>query len=110
MSWWTSSETQIRYGRALEATMGIAARFTPANREALNNIGWNSQELSVITSQLNEVVNFREVPGNYVLSRALTSAFRNALSSIELPERQLELYNKDINEEMERKAKEFDLY
>ncbi len=110
MSWWTSSESQIRYGRALEATMGIAARFTPANREALNEIGWNSKELSVITSQLNEVINFREVPGNYVLSRALTSAFRNALTSVELPERQLELYNKDINEEMERKAKEFDLY
>lgn len=110
MSWWTSSASQIRYGKALEATMGVAARFTPANKEALQNIGWNSQELNVISSQLSEVINFREMPGNYVLPRALTSAFRNALTSIELPERQLELYNKDINAEMERKAEEFDLY
>ena len=110
MKWWTSAEAQIRYGRALEATMGVAARFTPANKEALQNIGWNSQELGVISSQLSEVINFREMPGNYVLPRALTSAFRNALNSVELPERQLELYNKDINAEMERKAKEFDLY
>jgi len=110
MQWWTSAKVQGKYANELEAVMGIAARYTPANKEAFNSVGWKSEELNVLTKQFSNTFNFREVPGNYVLSRALTSAFRNALNSVELPERQLELYNKDINEEMERKAKEFGLY
>ena len=110
MKWWTSADAQSHYGHELEATMGIAARYTPANKEAFKNIGWKSSEYNVLSEQFRQTVNFREVPGNYVLSRALTSAFRNALTSTDLPERQLELYNKDINDEMERKAKEFNLY
>ncbi len=110
MKWWASESAQTRYSKELEATMGIAARNTPSNKESLKNIGWSASELEVLTSQMEQVVNFRELPGNYVLPRALTSAFRNAIDSVELPERQLELYNKDINEEMERKAKEFNLY
>lgn len=110
MKWWTSSDTQSYYANELEATMGIAARYTPANVETLKNMNWKSSELSVLLEQFEQTVNFREVPGNYVLSRSLTSALRKALSTNDLPERQLELYNKDINEELERKAKEFDLY
>lgn len=110
MKWWTSASAQTHYAQELEATMGLAARYTPANKEALGNIGWKSDEYKVITEMLSQSVNFREVPGNYVLSRAYTSAFRNALTSTDLPERQLELYNKDINAELKRKAEEFDLY
>lgn len=110
MKWWTGADAQSSYANELEAVMGIAARYTPANKEAFDGMGWKSEEASVLKEQFSQTVNFREVPGNYVLSRALTSAFRNALVSTELPERQLELYNKDINEEMERKAKEFGLY
>ena len=90
--------------------MGISARYAPANLETLAKIGWSDEELSVLTSQLKETINFREIPGNYVLSRSLTSAFRKALTVTEMPERQLEIYNKDINDELARKAKEFKLY
>lgn len=110
MKWWTSAKVQGNYANELEAVMGVAARYSPANIEAFNNVGWKAQELTVLKKQFEQTVNFREVPGNYVLARSLTSAFRNALDSTELPERQLELYNKDINEEMKRKAKEFGLY
>jgi len=110
MKWWTSAKVQGNYANELEAVLGIAARYTPANIEAFKSVGWKSEEYNALSKQFSNTDNFREVPGNYVLSRALTSAFRNALNSVELPERQLELYNKDINEEMERKAKEFGLY
>lgn len=110
MKWWTSAETQAYYANELEATMGIAARYTPANVKTLKAMDWKSNEISVLLEQLEQTVNFREVPGGYVLPRSLTSAFRKALTANDLPERQLELYNKAINEELERKAKEFDLY
>ena len=110
MKWWTSADTQLRYANELESAMGISARYAPANLETLAKIGWSDEELSVLTSQLKETINFWEIPGNYVLSRSLTSAFRKALTVTEMPERQLEIYNKDINDELARKAKEFKLY
>ena len=110
MSWWTSDETQANYASELESTMGIAARYTPANIEAFKRIKWSSDESEVLQQQRSEIKNFREIPGNYVLPRSLTSAFRKALVTNDLPERQLELYNKAINEELARKAKEFDLF
>lgn len=110
MKWWTGNDAQLKYENELEATMGIAARYTPANKYAFENVGWKSAELAILSEQAEHVVNFREVPGNYVLPRALTSAFRKALLTGDMPERQLELYNKDINAELERKAEEFNLY
>ncbi len=110
MKWWASSDTQLHYAKELEATMGIAARYTPANIKTFEQMDWKSDEISVLKEQFENVVNFREVPGGYVLPRSLTSAFRKAINSNNLPERQLELYNKAINQELERKAKEFDLY
>ncbi len=109
MKWWTSSETQAMYAKELEATMGIAGRYYPANKVAFEQIAWSKKEAQVILDSWAEVENIPQVPGNYVLKRDLTSAFRNALNDIELPERQLETYNASINDEISRKRKEFSL-
>ena len=89
--------------------MGVAARYYPANKDAFNSIAWSKKEKETILKQWDEIINIPQVPGNYVLQRDLTSAFRKALNDIELPERQLEVYNQSINEEIARKRKEFSL-
>lgn len=109
MKWWTCSSSQAMYAKELEATMGVAARYYPANKAAFNSIAWTRKEKEIILEQWGQVVNIPQVPGNYVLQRDLTSAFRKALNDIELPERQLEVYNQSINEEIARKRKEFSL-
>ncbi len=109
MKWWTCSSTQAMYAKELESTMGIAARYYPANKVAFNSIAWTKREKAIILEQWGQVENIPQVPGNYVLQRDLTSAFRKALSDLELPERQLEVYNNSINEEIARKRKEFSL-
>ena len=109
MKWWTGSSTQAMYANELEAVMGIAARYYPANKVAFDSIAWTKKEKEVILEQWNNIINIPQVPGNYVLQRDLTSAFRKALNDTELPERQLEIYNKSINEEIARKRKEFSL-
>lgn len=107
--WWTSAESQTRYGKELEAILGVAARATPANEVALSNLGWNSEELAVLKKCREWTVNMEQVPGNYVVTRSLTSAARAAMSDKQTIRRSLILYNLDINEEIERKRAEFGL-
>ncbi len=109
MSWWSSADVQTQYGKEMEGVLGIIGRITPANRKAISNLGWSKGELSIINAALEETVNPPQVLGNYTVSRSLTSALRGAINDKNSPRRSLALYNKDINDEITRKRKEFKL-
>lgn len=109
MSWWVSAETQAEYARELEATLGVAARYSPANINAFDTLGWTTDEAAVIKKQWESVTVMNEVPGNYLLKRSITSAFRSVMSGKNAARRALTIYNKDINDEIARKRKEFGL-
>ena len=109
IKWWTSTESQIRYGSELEATMGVAARIAPASKEAFAKMGWTDEELAVLEEQREWVRNVYPVPGDYMLARSLTNAVRASLDRGAEPRRMLARYNRDINAEIERKRKEFGL-
>ncbi len=109
LSWWASAETQAAYARELEATLGVAARYHPANMEAFKSLAWTDEEAAVITKQWESVTVMNEIPGNYVLKRSLTSAFRNVIADKNSARRALTIYNTAINDEITRKRKEFGL-
>lgn len=109
MKWWAGSQTQTDYGKALEGVLGIIGRTTPANRVALAKLGWSSEEFAIIDAQMQAAYNQPQVIGNYQISRSLTSAIRAAITGENTPRRALSLYNKDINDEIARKRKEFNL-
>ncbi len=109
LSWWASADTQAAYARELEATLGIAARYHPANKEAFKSLAWTDEEAEVITKQWENVTVMNEIPGNYVLKRSLTSAFRNVIAGKNAARRALTIYNTAINDEIKRKRKEFGL-
>ncbi|MBR3300928.1 MAG: ABC transporter substrate-binding protein, partial [Clostridia bacterium] len=109
IKWWTSAETQIDYAARLEGTMGVAARYTPANIEAFKSIKWTPAESKALLAQWNEVYNVREIPGNYYIQRSLTSAIRNTISKGTSIRFNLAKYNKDIISEITRKRKEFNI-
>ncbi len=109
VKWWTSAEIQTRYGKELEAILGVAARYAPANHVALRNLGWTKAELDALMESYEWTVNMEQIPGNYLVSRSLTSAARAAMSNKQTIRRALLLYNIDINEEITRKRAEFGL-
>ncbi|MBR7133220.1 MAG: extracellular solute-binding protein [Clostridia bacterium] len=109
MKWWASAETQTTYGRALEGILGVIGRITPANYVALENLGWSKSEFNKINTQLSVSYNQAAVVGNYQITRSLTSAIRSAINDKNSPRRALALYNKDINDEISRKRKEFNI-
>ena len=109
LTWWTDHDQQVRYGNELEATMGVAARYTPADIEALDKMGWTDDELAVLKEQRDHTQNVYSIPGDYLLARSLTNALRSTLDGDLEPRRTLSQYNRDINAEITRKRKEFGL-
>ena len=109
LKWWVSDETQALYGRELEASLGIVARYDTANRTAFESIGWTDEEAEALKLQWCEVTDIKQIPGNYFISRCLTNAFRSVVDDDENPVRALNIYNKDMNAEITRKRKEFGL-
>ena len=109
IKWWTGTESQTRFSQDIEASLGVAARHTPANLAARDSINWTDEELAVLKEQGKHVKNIPEIPGNYIITRCLSNAFRSTVDDGKNARRQLAIYDIDINEEITRKRKEFNL-
>lgn len=109
ITWWTGGEAQAHYGNQLEAIMGVAARYTPANTEAFQKLGWSGKESAEIKEQWKWVTATEQIPGSYYINRALTAAFRMTVDEDLKARRQLLISNQDINDEITRKRSEFGL-
>ena len=48
MKWWVSAESQVRFGREIEAVLGSSARYTTANRDALRQLTQLRQQLEAL--------------------------------------------------------------
>ena len=109
MKWWTSAPVQSTYGVELEAIMGQAAKYPTANLEALANLPWSADEYTALSQQFQELVGTPEVPGNYIVTRDISFAYKRVVTQGDNPAEALLDYVKDINDELARKRKEFGL-
>ena len=109
LKWWTSTETQVRFGRELEGILGAAARYPTANIEALEQLPWTVDELAKLKEQWAWVRGIPEVPGGYMTGRHLDNAFRLVLNQSANPRETLFDYVQMINEELAKKRREFGL-
>ena len=75
LKWWTSAETQVRYGREMESLMGASARVATANLEALSNMSWPIRDYQALSEQLQSVRGIPQVPGGYYSWRNVNNAF-----------------------------------
>ena len=63
MKWWADSDTQVRFGREIEALLGSSARYATANRDAFSQLAWSYDDIQVLNEQWEQTVGIREVPG-----------------------------------------------
>jgi len=75
LSWWTSADTQVRFGREMESLMGPAARVPTANQEAFSKMPWPAQDYRALRYQFNFVKGIPQVPGGYFTWRNINNAF-----------------------------------
>lgn len=107
LKWWTSAETQYRYSSDVESIVGIAARVATANKEALQLLSWSRDDAKVILKQYELAEFIPEVPGSYYVNRSLENAFYAVYTDGDAPKDALTKWALMIDEEMERKSKEY---
>lgn len=109
MDWYTSAETQSTYANEMVAIVGQGAMYATANKEALEALPWSTTDLQNILAQYNNLAAIPEMPGGYIISRYVQFAFLSAYNDNADPVEALLGYIDDINKEITRKRKEFNL-
>lgn len=110
LKWWTSSETQVKFGRELEGLMGPSARYPTANMEALEMLPWPVKDYQNLKMQFKNLKGIPEVPGGYFTSRNVNNAFYKVVISKTLGPREAFMDQvRFINDEIRYKRQEFGL-
>ncbi|MBR6325834.1 MAG: extracellular solute-binding protein [Lachnospiraceae bacterium] len=109
MKWWAKPETQVRFGREIEALLGSSARYATANRDAFSNLSWSSNDIKVLNEQWDSTVGIREVPGGYYTGRHISNAIRKVINEKDDSRETIIDYSIKIDEEIIKKRKEFGL-
>ncbi len=109
MKWWAKAETQIRFGREIEALLGSSARYATANREAFRSLSWSADDIAVLDAQWEQTVGIREVPGGYFTGRHIGNAVRKCINEKTDTRETIIDYSILIDEEIVKKRKEFGL-
>lgn len=107
MKWWASVDTQVRFGREIEALLGASARYNTANRDAFSQLSWSADDIEVLAAQWDTTVGIREVPGGYYTGRHLANAVRKCINDKDDRRETIIDYSIKIDEEITKKRKEF---
>ena len=109
IKWWVSADTQVRFGREMESVLGSSARYATANRVALRQLAWSSDQLEVLETQMAKTKGFPEIAGGYSTTRHMTNAIRKVINEKEDPREVLMNYTRTINEEITIKRQQLGL-
>jgi ABC-type glycerol-3-phosphate transport system substrate-binding protein len=109
LKWWVSEAAQSRFGKELEQNMGPGARYPTANIEAFKQLPWTKQQSDSLMEQWKDVTDVPQLPGSYYIARNISFAFRAVVYNNKNERETLYKYNIEINKEIERKLKEFEL-
>ena len=109
MKWWAEPDTQVRFGREIEALLGSSARYATANKDAFEQLSWSADDIKVLSEQWDQTVGIREVPGGYYTGRHITNAIRKVINDKDDSRETIIDYSIKINEEIEKKRNEFGL-
>lgn len=109
MKWWVSTETQVRFGREMEALLGTSSRYQTANIEALKQLPWKSSQIKVLLKSIEDSHGIPEVPGSYYTNRHMVNALRKVINEKDDPREVIIDYSRKINDELIRKRQEFKL-
>ena len=106
LKWWTRTDTQVRFGREMEALIGTAARWATANVEAMQQLPWSVEDRDNLNAQWKWIEGVPAVIGQYYVARHFDWLFRAVvLDNRPLRESVLD-YTREINLEITRKREE----
>ncbi|MBQ8932114.1 MAG: extracellular solute-binding protein [Ruminiclostridium sp.] len=106
VKWFTETDTQVDYGKQIEALMGPMGRFDTANVDALDQLPWSTEEYEKISTQQAELREVPIIPASYAVTRHVNNAFRMVVNDAGNPRYTLMSYNDQIKSEIVRKYQE----
>lgn len=109
LKWWTGAEAQAQFGREMEGILGSAARHATANVKAFQSLAWPQSDLDKLMLQWSQVHEMPQVAGSYIIGREVENAYREVVNNYYNAKETLVEYCGNINDEINRKRKEFDL-
>ncbi len=109
LEWFSRDDIQEKFVKNVVSVAGSGARIMTANTNAFKNLGWSNEEYAALEQQMSNRVEIPEVPGGYFVVRSLDNAFRNVVDNDKNAKESFEKQYKNIEEEMQRKWKEYDL-
>lgn len=109
LKWWTRTDTQVRFGREMEALIGASARYATANVEAMQQLPWRVEERDQLNIQWDWVEGVPPVLGGYYVTRQFDWLFRAVVLQNEPIRESVLDYTREINREIARKREEFGL-
>lgn len=109
MKWYTGADCQIKYSNEMVAILGPSAKPACANKTALREMPWTSEEYKQIAYQFNNLASIPDYPGTYIIGRYTNFAFLAAYNDKADPVDELQSYISIINKEITRKREEFGL-
>jgi ABC-type glycerol-3-phosphate transport system substrate-binding protein len=110
LKWWTSDDVQFRFGREMEASIGVEARWNTANLKAFQDIPWKREDLQTIVDQWPWYEIAPVVLGGYFTGRHVMNAWNRVVLGNVLPRDSLELAVEDIDIELRKKQEEYGVY
>ncbi len=109
MKWWAATDTQVQFGREIEALLGSSARYATANKDAFVQLSWSAEDIKVLDAQWEQTVGIREVPGGYYTGRHIGNAVRKVINEKTDSRETIIDYSIKIDDEIKKKRKEFGL-
>jgi hypothetical protein len=109
MKWYTGADCQIRYSNEMVAILGPSAKPACANKNALSQMPWTSEEYKQIEYQSERLASIPNYPGSYIIGRYTSFSFLAAYNDKADPVDELQSYISIINKEITRKREEFGL-
>ena len=107
LKWYMKEETQIKFGREIEATMGVSARWATANKNAFNALPWDDADIAIINDMMAKAEEQEVILGGYFTTRHLVYAWNRVYMQNQNPRDALEEAVKDINKEIKTKHEEY---
>ncbi len=106
IKWWTSATVQAKYSLEVESILGVLGRQAVANIDALQLMSWNKKEIAELKNQLETIVEIPEIPGSYYMVRGIDNAFKEVVYNKKNYIEALNIWNIQINREINKKREE----
>jgi len=107
IKWWTSEDIQCRYSSGLESILGVSARVATANTAAMTKLGWDSETITVLNEQWQDVKEMPVVPGGYYVDRVIDQLYYNIVNGSQNVKQMLNKWGTEVDAEILRKTQQY---